>query len=302
MRRASQWLQYDGLRYAVEASLRRGAGHDPVAAQRVLPERLVHGRRRLPRRAEARLLGRAAGVRGRAERLVRDVRLGRRRGGAGARSGATRRRGSSSSTARVVAEAEGEIAVPVERDRGDVFLLDLDGRNRYVMTTTGEPRAAARPPAGTARAARRSAEPPRRPGSDRRPCRRRRRSASRREPGRRLRRRRPRDGMFAASALAPDGSPVAGLPLRGRAHRHVRGRRARSTPASASTSSCAGRTSRAGSCPASSTARTGPRAARGSTRGSRPAGSTSPGWSPTRGRSAPTAARRRPCSRAAAGS
>src|SRR5688500_15118688 len=29
MRRASQWLQYEGLRYAVEATLRRGAGTIP---------------------------------------------------------------------------------------------------------------------------------------------------------------------------------------------------------------------------------------------------------------------------------
>ena len=36
----------------------------------------------------------------------------------------------------VVVEAEGEIAVPVAAIAGDVFLLDLEGRNRYVMTTT----------------------------------------------------------------------------------------------------------------------------------------------------------------------
>ena len=59
MRRASQWLQYEGLRYAVEATMRRGAGVDPLAAQRAVPERLVHDRRRLARRSEAGVLGRA---------------------------------------------------------------------------------------------------------------------------------------------------------------------------------------------------------------------------------------------------
>jgi hypothetical protein len=34
----------------------------------------------------------------------------------------------------VVAEARGEIAAPVA-ELSDVFVLDLDGRNRYVMTT-----------------------------------------------------------------------------------------------------------------------------------------------------------------------
>jgi hypothetical protein len=34
----------------------------------------------------------------------------------------------------VVAEGRGELAAPIG-ELGDVFLLDLDGRNRYVMTT-----------------------------------------------------------------------------------------------------------------------------------------------------------------------
>ena len=106
MRRASQWLQYDGLRYAVEATLRRGAGDDPVAAQRVVPERLVHGRRRLPRRAEARVLGRRARVPRGAERARSRPARGAATARYGRASRATRRRASSTSTARVVAEAD----------------------------------------------------------------------------------------------------------------------------------------------------------------------------------------------------
>ena len=97
VRRTNRRPRDDAPRLSVAAVRRpslRGRGEpaarrrdDPVAAQRVLSERLVHGGRRLPRRAEARLLGRAAGVRGGAERLVRHLRVGWRRGGAGARLG-----------------------------------------------------------------------------------------------------------------------------------------------------------------------------------------------------------------------
>ena len=105
VRRPDRRPRDDAPRFAVAAVRRpplRGRGEpaarrrdDPVAAQRVLSERLVHGRRRLPRPAEARVLGRAAGLRGGAERLVRHLRVGWRRGGTGAhlgrRDGAHRR-------------------------------------------------------------------------------------------------------------------------------------------------------------------------------------------------------------------
>ena len=58
MSRASQHLQYDGLRYAVEANLRRAPRSrvPAMAVQRALPQRLVHRRRRPPRRPQTRLL------------------------------------------------------------------------------------------------------------------------------------------------------------------------------------------------------------------------------------------------------
>ena len=113
-------------------------------------------------------------------------------------------------------------------------------------------------------------------------------------PGRRAARR----GLECSQprALAPDGSPVDGLPLRRRRASPTKAP-SRSRPGSASSSRCRRPATRAGSSRASSTARTGPRAARGSTRASRRAASTSSGWSPTRGPSAPTAARRRRSSR-----
>ena len=210
MRRASQWLQYDGLRYAVEANLRRGAGTIPWQLNESYPNAWCTA---------------AVDYHG----LPKPAYWGVRRAYAGAPSASfatcawggdeeVRARVWGDATARiveldggVVVEAEGEIAVPVAAIAGDVFLLDLEGAQPLRDDDDREPRAAARPSAGAGRAARWGAEPPCRPGRHRRPRRRRRRPSPRREQGRRLRRRRRRDGMFEASALAPDGSPVPGF-------------------------------------------------------------------------------------------
>jgi beta-mannosidase len=135
MRRASQWLQYEGLRYAVEATLRRGAGVIPWQLAESYPNAWCtssvdwHGE---PKPAywgvKRAYLGAPSasfatccwgGEREFRARIFGDV------------------------TARVVdlggavaAQAEEEIAVPLESIATDVFLLDLGGRNRYVMTKT----------------------------------------------------------------------------------------------------------------------------------------------------------------------
>ncbi|HZB23927.1 MAG TPA: glycoside hydrolase family 2 TIM barrel-domain containing protein [Gaiellaceae bacterium] len=131
MRRASQWLQYDGLRYAVEASIRRGAGTIPwqlnesypnawctsVIDYHGVPKPAYYGVARAYRGApSARFATSAWGDAGEARAVVttpaRFVDL----------------------DGRVVAEAEGgELIAPLDAFAHDVFLLDL-GENRYVMT------------------------------------------------------------------------------------------------------------------------------------------------------------------------
>ena len=114
------------------AARRRG---DPVAAQRVVPQRVVHVRGRLPRRPEAGVLRRRPRVPRRAERAVRDLRRGAASAGARAVSAPARFVDLDGS---VVAEStDGEIAAPLDAFATDVFLLDLAaGANRYVMTRT----------------------------------------------------------------------------------------------------------------------------------------------------------------------
>lgn len=135
MRRASQWLQYDGLRYAVEASLRRGAGTIPWQFNESYPNAwgtAVVDYHATPKPAYW-------GVR-------------RAYGGAPSASFATCAWGGESEVrarvwggamprvvdldGNVVAEGGEEIAVPLGAIRTDVFLLDLEGLNRYVMTKT----------------------------------------------------------------------------------------------------------------------------------------------------------------------
>jgi beta-mannosidase len=137
MRRASQWLQYEGLRYAVEATLRRGAGAIPWQLNESYPNAWCtavvdwHGE---PKPA---YWG------------VRRAYLGAPSASfatcAWGREPEVRARIHGDATARivdtdgtVVAEARDEIAVAVDAIATDAFVLDLEGRNRYVMTTTAD--------------------------------------------------------------------------------------------------------------------------------------------------------------------
>ena len=131
MRRASQWLQYDGLRYAVEATLRRGAGVIPWQFNESFPNAwctcavdwhgepkpAYHGVARAYRGAPSAQFATCAwGGLGEVRALAHRARLIDLDG-------------------RVVSEGEGEIAAPLDAFSYDVFLLDLGG-NRYVMSRT----------------------------------------------------------------------------------------------------------------------------------------------------------------------
>jgi beta-mannosidase len=135
MRRASQWLQYDGLRYAVEARLRQGVGVIPWQLNESYPNAWCtavvdwHGKPKpaywgvarayRPQHPSAQFATCAWG----GEREVRA----RIHGDVSARL--------VNLDGTVVAEARGEISAPLDA-LDDVFVLDLDGRNRYVMTTS----------------------------------------------------------------------------------------------------------------------------------------------------------------------
>ena len=133
MCRASQWLQYEGLRYAVEASIRRGAGTIPWQLNESYPNAWCtaavdwHGEPKPAYYGVARAYAGAPSARfatcawgGEAE--VRAYGSGRIVDLHG----------------RVVAEGDGEIAAPLDAIGTDVFVLDLHGRNRYVMTRTAD--------------------------------------------------------------------------------------------------------------------------------------------------------------------
>jgi beta-mannosidase len=133
MRRCSQWLQYEGLRYAVEATLRRGAGAIPwqlnesypnawctcSVDHRGDPKPAYYGVARAYRGApSARFATAAWGGLGEARATV---------------PGAAR---FVDLDGTVVAETDGgELTAPLAAFAHDVFLLDL-GANRYVMTRT----------------------------------------------------------------------------------------------------------------------------------------------------------------------
>jgi beta-mannosidase len=135
MRRASQWLQYDGLRYAVEANMRRerSVGVLPWQFNESFPNAWCtaavdwHGE---PKPA---YWGVARAYRGAPSAQFATCAWGG--------DSEVRARIHGDVTARlvnvdggVVAEARGEIAAPLT-ELSEVFVLDLDGRNRYVMTT-----------------------------------------------------------------------------------------------------------------------------------------------------------------------
>jgi len=136
MRRASQWLQYDGLRYAVEAQRRRwprcsgtlpwqfdesypNAWCTSALDHRGDPKPAYWGVARAYRGAPSASFATCAWG-GEADVRVRvwgdvDARLVNLDGA-------------------VVAEGRGDLAAPLSA-LTDVFVVDLDGRNRYVMTT-----------------------------------------------------------------------------------------------------------------------------------------------------------------------
>jgi len=136
MRRASQWLQYDGLRYAVEANMRRArsVGVLPWQFNESFPNAWCtaavdwHGEPKPAYWGVARAYreghpsAQFATCAWGGETHVRAVIHG----------GATARLVNVDGA--VVAEARDEIAAPVA-ELSDVFVLDLDCRNRYVMTT-----------------------------------------------------------------------------------------------------------------------------------------------------------------------
>jgi beta-mannosidase len=133
MRRASQWLQYDGLRYAVEATLRRGAGVIPWQFNESFPNAWCTAAVDWWGEPKPAYWGVARAYREDhpSAQFATCAWGGEREVRARIHGDAAARLVTLDGT--VVAEARGEIAAPADR-LGDVFVLDLDGRNRYVMT------------------------------------------------------------------------------------------------------------------------------------------------------------------------
>jgi beta-mannosidase len=133
MRRCSQWLQYEGLRYAVEATLRRGAGTIPWQLNESYPNAWCTcsvDHRGDPKPA---YYGVARAYRGAPSARFATAAWG----------GLGEARATVTGTARfvdldgtvVAATDGGELTAPLDAFAHDVFLLDL-GANRYVMTRT----------------------------------------------------------------------------------------------------------------------------------------------------------------------
>ena len=136
MRRASQWLQYEGLRYAVEATLRRGAGTIPWQFNEPYPNAWCTT---------------AVDYRGDPKPAYYGVARAYRSDHPTAQfatwawGGLDEARATVDGPARfldldgsVVAETDGgELVAPLDAFAGEVFVLDLgEGANRYVMTRT----------------------------------------------------------------------------------------------------------------------------------------------------------------------
>jgi beta-mannosidase len=135
MRRASQWLQYDGLRYAIEANMRRprSVGVIPWQFAESFPNAWCTAAVDWRGEPKPAYWGVARAYRGAPSAQFTTCAWGG--------EDEVRATIHGDATARlvnldgdVVAEARGEIAAPVSA-LSDVFVLDLDGRNRYVMTT-----------------------------------------------------------------------------------------------------------------------------------------------------------------------
>jgi beta-mannosidase len=135
MRRASQWLQYDGLRYAVEANMRRArsVGVLPWQFAESFPNAWCTAAVDWHAEPKPAYWGVARAYRGAPSAQFATCAWG------GEREVRARIHGDVSARlvnldGSVVAEAREEIAAPVDA-LSEVFVLDLDGRNRYVMTT-----------------------------------------------------------------------------------------------------------------------------------------------------------------------
>jgi beta-mannosidase len=135
MRRASQWLQYDGLRYAVEAQRRRWprcSGTLPWQLNESFPNAWCtsavdwHGD---PKPA---YWGVARAYRGAASARFATCAWG---GLGEVRAESSRPARLVDLDGRVVAEGEDEVAAPLDAFAHDVFVLDVPG-NRYVMSRT----------------------------------------------------------------------------------------------------------------------------------------------------------------------
>jgi beta-mannosidase len=134
MRRCSQWLQYEGLRYAVEATLARGAGTIPWQFDEPYPNAWCTSA--LDHRGDPKPA--YWGV-ARAYEGVPTARFATWAwGGLGeARATVTTPARFVDLDGQIVAEAEGgELVAPLDAFSNDVFLLDLGERSRYVMTRT----------------------------------------------------------------------------------------------------------------------------------------------------------------------
>jgi beta-mannosidase len=132
MRRASQWLQYDGLRYAVEATIRRGAGVIPWQFNESFPNAWCtcavdwHGEPKPAYYGVARAYGGAPSAQ------FATCAWG---GSAEVRATASASARLYDLDGRVVAEGDSEVRAPLDAFAHDVFLLDVGG-NRYVMSRT----------------------------------------------------------------------------------------------------------------------------------------------------------------------
>lgn len=133
LRRASQWLQYEGLRYAVETTLRRGAGVIPWQLNEPFPNAWCttavdwHGDPKPAYWGVRRAYLGAPSASFATWAWGGDVEVS-------ARATAPARLLDLDGT--VVAQSEdGEVAAPLAAFAADVFVLDVSG-NRYVMTRT----------------------------------------------------------------------------------------------------------------------------------------------------------------------
>ena len=136
MRRASQWLQYEGLRYAVESNVRRGSGSIPWQFNESYPNAWCTAA--VDHRGEPKPA--YYGV-ARAYRAGHDSASFARWAWGGEREVRAELAGPARLVdvdGTVVAESEGgEIGAPLQAFNSDVFVLDL-GDNRYVMTRTDD--------------------------------------------------------------------------------------------------------------------------------------------------------------------